>query len=145
MKTLHRMLLPAIAAGGLLLSAPAVWSAPPDAPPGYGRHAERMEQYRAELQEKLKLTPQQEGAWKTFSEKMKPAPWPRRDRAPSADLPAPERMEQMLARMKEFESHMAERLAAVKEFYAVLTPEQRKVFDDQFNKMVAERSHHRRS
>jgi len=140
------MLLPALAAGGLLLSTPAVWSAPPDAPPpGPGRHAERMERYRAELQEKLKLTPQQENAWKTFNEKMKPPAWPRRDRAQSTDLPAPERMEQMLARMKEFESHMAERLAAVKEFYAVLTPEQRKVFDDQFNKMVAERRHHRRS
>ena len=38
----------------------------------------------------------------------------------------------MLAQMKQHETSMDERLGAVKTFYAVLTPEQQKVFDDQF-------------
>lgn len=151
MKTLRGALLPPLATVGLaaalvLSCAQAGWSAETDtpAPRDPGRYAERMERYRAELHDKLKLTPQQENAWRTFTERTKAAaaPWPRDERAELASLTAPERMERMLARMKEFEGRMAERLAAVKEFYAVLTPEQRKVFDEQFDRLIAQRHHH---
>lgn len=87
------------------------------------------------LHDKLKLTPEQETAWKSFHEKMKPTESRNRpDRSELASLHAPERREKMLSMMKEHENRMAERVAAVKEFYAVLTPEQQKLFDDQFSK-----------
>ena len=91
-------------------------------------HAKHM----ARLHDKLKLTAAQEPAWKTFTEKTKPDP--ARRMAASAELAkmnTPERMDRMLALMKEGEARMAERVAAVKEFYAQLTPEQQKTFDDQ--------------
>lgn len=102
---------------------------------GSGRFAERIEKHQAALHDKLKLNAEQETAWKKFTEKMKPAESRKRpDPSELSALHAPERMERMLAMMKEHESRMAERVAAVKEFYAVLTPEQQKLFDDQFSK-----------
>ena len=101
---------------------------------GPGKYAERIEKRQAALHDKLKLTPVQETAWKSFSEKMKPGTRNRPDRSALSALPAPERMEKMLSMMKEHESRMADRVAAVKEFYAVLTPEQQKLFDDQFSR-----------
>lgn len=49
--------------------------------------------------------------------------------------------------MKRAEACLAERTAAVKEFYAVLTPAQQKTFDENFKKMGQHRfgqrgSHH---
>lgn len=103
------------------------------------RMKERMAKRQAELHDKLKLTAAQGPAWKSFTEKMKPANPPARpDRAEMDKLTAPERMERGLAMMKEREKIMADRLTAVKEFYAVLTPEQQKVFNDEFGK----RPHH---
>lgn len=102
---------------------------------GPGKFAERIEKRQAALHDKLKLTPEQETAWKKFSAKMKPAEFRKRpDPSELSALHAPERMERMLAMMKEHESRMADRVAAVKEFYAVLTPEQQKLFDDQFSR-----------
>lgn len=107
------------------------------------RMKERMAKREAELRDKLKLTAAQEPAWKTFTEKMKPGNPPARpDRAEMEKLTAPERMEKALAMMKEREKRMTERVAAVKEFYVVLTPEQQKVFDAEFAKRP---HHHRRS
>ncbi len=103
------------------------------------RMKERMAKRQAELHDKLKLTAEQEPAWKSFTEKMKPANPPTRpDRAEMDKLTAPERMERGLAMMKEREKIMADRLTAVKEFYAVLTLEQQKVFNAEFGK----RPHH---
>ena len=102
---------------------------------GPGKFAERIEKRQAEMHDKLKLTPEQETAWKSFHEKMKPADsFKRPDPSAFSALHAPERMEKMLAMMKEHESRMADRVAAVKEFYAVLTPEQQKLFDDQLSR-----------
>ncbi|HEX7647473.1 MAG TPA: Spy/CpxP family protein refolding chaperone [Noviherbaspirillum sp.] len=102
-----------------------------------GRFAEhmkaRMEKRAAEMHDKLHLNPSQETAWNAYIAKMKPANPPSRpDRAALDKMTAPERMEFMLARMKEHEQKMADRIAATKEFYAVLTPEQKKIFDDGF-------------
>lgn len=101
---------------------------------GSGKFAERIEKRQAELHDKLKLTSEQETAWKKFSEKMKPESRNRPDQSELSALHAPERMERMLSMMKEHESRMTDRVAAVKEFYAVLTPEQQKLFDDQFSR-----------
>jgi protein CpxP len=90
------------------------------------------EQHLAKLHDKLKLTAQQEPAWKKFV-----ANNPMADKAARPDpaeiqkLNAPQRLEKGLEHMKAMEARMTEHLAALKEFYAVLTPEQQKTFDEQ--------------
>ncbi len=125
--------LVAFAAAALLTGAAI---ADNDAGPGPGhrpdaaRFLAHMEKHRARLHDRLKLTPDQEAAWKTFSEKTQPqAPRIRAVRSELAGLSAPARMDRMIALMKERESRMTDRAAAVKEFYAVLKPEQQKLFD----------------
>ena len=111
--------------------------------PGYGgrggmmgMNPERMEkmheQHLATLHDKLKLTAQQEPAWKKFAA-VKPMADPANRPNPDemAKLNAPQRMEKGLEHMKAMEAKMTEHLAALKEFYAVLTPEQQKIFDEQ--------------
>lgn len=91
---------------------------------------ERMAKRHAALHDKLKLTAAQEPAWKTFTDAMMPTDMPQRpDHAELAKLPAPERMEKMMGLMKDREQRMEKQLAALKTFYATLTPEQKKVFD----------------
>lgn len=103
---------------------------------GMGMNPERMEkrhaQHLATLHDKLKLTAQQEPAWKKFAAVNPMADKSvRPDPAEMAKLNAPQRMEKGLEHMKTMEAKMAEHLAALKEFYAVLTPEQQKIFDEQ--------------
>lgn len=100
-----------------------------------GRMKEHMVRRAAELHDKLKLNASQETAWKTYIAKVKPGEFPARpDPAELDKLTAPERMERMLAHMKDAEKRMADHIAATKEFYAVLTPEQKKIFDDEFRR-----------
>lgn len=97
---------------------------------------DRMAKREKALHDKLKLTPEQEPAWSKFTEAMKPGTPPARaDRAKMASMTAPERMDAMVERMKEGQTRMEARAAAVKEFYGVLTPDQQKVFDKAFAKM----------
>ena len=100
-----------------------------------GRDSAKMEKYHeehlAKLHDKLKLTAQQEPAWKKFSANNPMADKSLRpDPAEMAKLNAPQRMEKGLEHMKTMEAKMTEHLAALKEFYAVLTPEQQKTFDE---------------
>ena len=95
---------------------------------------ERMEKmhekHLARLHDKLKLSAQQETAWKKFA-----ASGPMRgkmdrpDPAAMEKLNAPQRLEKGIEHMRAMEARMAEHLKALKEFYAVLTPEQQKTFD----------------
>lgn len=101
---------------------------------------EHVAKRQAALHEKLKLTASQEAAWKTYAAAATPDIRMRPDRAAWAALTAPERMEKMLAKMQEREAHMTRHLAAMKTFYAVLSPEQQKVFNDNVG---AGRGHHR--
>jgi periplasmic protein CpxP/Spy len=108
--------------------------------PDAGKFLAHMEKNRARLHDKLKLAPEQEAAWKVFAEKTKPqAPRIKAVRSELAALPAPARMDRMIALMKERESRMVDRAAAVKEFYAVLTPEQQKLFDEQTARRLRKR------
>ena len=92
-----------------------------------------IQKRQSELHAKLKLNAEQESAWKAYSEKMTPAGnWTKPNRTELSSLPAPQRMEKKLAQMKEHEARMSDRVSAVQTFYAVLTPEQQKIFDDQF-------------
>ena len=79
----------------------------------------------------LKLQPEQEKAWADWSTpiKARAANMKRPVSKRCRKLPAPERMAQMLARMKAHEQEMEAALAATRSFYDVLTPEQRQVFD----------------
>jgi Spy/CpxP family protein refolding chaperone len=108
-------------------------------------HAARFEDRQILLHAKLKLTAEQEPAWNTFAGKVKPVAADERSERPEpeefAKLTAPERMEAMLAGMKAREERMTAHLAAVKEFYAVLTPEQQKVFDTEFGMPMRRHAH----
>jgi len=94
------------------------------------RMAARRAAHAKELHDKLQLNAEQETAWKTMEAAMKPAAERKRlDIAEMEKLTAPERMEKMIERMKQHEATMGARLDAVKAFYAVLSPEQRQIFD----------------
>ncbi|MDO9192450.1 MAG: Spy/CpxP family protein refolding chaperone [Undibacterium sp.] len=110
----------------------------------HAKMAERMkagmEKHQKELHDKLKLTAAQEPAWKTFTDAIAPeAMAARPDRAAMEKLTAPERMEKMLALSKERQAKMEGHLAALKTFYAVLTPEQKKILDASHSRMDGHR------
>lgn len=98
----------------------------------------RMDARHAALKEQLKLTPEQEAAWASFAAShkvpagMKGQPMEMPD---LSKLTTPERIDKMkelrAQRMAERTAAMDQRAEATKAFYAALTPEQQKVFDDQ--------------
>lgn len=95
--------------------------------------AKFMEKRLADMHTRLKLTDQQEGAWKSFTDKIKPAPATERpDFAALSKLPTPERLDRMETFRKEHQLRQTTHIAAVKEFYGQLTAEQQKVFDANF-------------
>lgn len=75
------------------------------------------EQHQTKIHEALKLSSTQEAAWQKLIASHKDHP------QELEKLPVPERMEKII-------SHMQKHLAVLKEFYALLTPEQRKTFDE---------------
>lgn len=100
----------------------------------------RMHKHRTEMHDKLKLSAAQEPAWKSFVEASTPeARHAAPDRKEMEKLSTPERMEKMLERVKQHQSKMEQHLAALKTFYAVLTPEQQKIFDDGHRRMQKHR------
>jgi hypothetical protein len=116
-----------------------------------GSRAERrerfMEERLAELRNELKLTQAQEADWNTWSAKIKEIKekkQSRPDREAMKNLPAPERLEKMIELHKAKTAYLEEALAATKTFYATLTPEQRKVFDEKtpFGKRAHKKWHH---
>jgi Spy/CpxP family protein refolding chaperone len=118
------------------------------------RHAEfeaRRAQRIAKLHDELRITPAQESAWSAFVASMKPAQHnggehggrQHGDRAAWAGLTAPQRAEKMLAMQKERTAAMEQRVAALNSFYSVLSPEQKKVFDEKTARMQERFGHHR--
>ena len=94
---------------------------------------QRMAEQQNRLKEALQLTPAQESAWAQFIATMKPGSQGMGavDRNEWSQLSTPERMEKMQPLHNARQARMNERLEAVKRFYAVLTPEQQKIFDQQ--------------
>ncbi len=97
----------------------------------------RMAQHQAELKAALKITTAQEAAWTTFTASMVPPAGQkaqRPTREEMAKLSTPERIDKMKAMRTEHHAVMSlemdKRADAVKAFYATLTPEQQKVFDE---------------
>lgn len=96
------------------------------------QRAGRVEQHQKTLHDALKLTPDQEPAWQNFTRSMQgPTRSDHPDRDAWSKLTTPERAEKMLDLAKQRQERMAEHVAALKTFYAVLTPEQKKIFDEQ--------------
>lgn len=131
------LLSSALLAASLGFAAAPAFANPQDCGPMWapgefrGHRAEQMEQHHKKLHALLKLTPEQEGAWKKMvdSEQAMPRMAPGKPED-WAKLTTPERAEKMLDQMKERQAHMVEHVAALKEFYGALTPEQKKTFDD---------------
>ena len=97
------------------------------------KRVERMAQRQAKLHDALRLTSAQEGAWRDYQAAIKPEPRGERkrmDRDAYKAMSAPQRMEMRIAMQKERTARMESRLNATKAFYAQLTAEQRKTFDD---------------
>lgn len=93
---------------------------------------ERMDQRAKRMHDALKITPAQEGAWQAYIAALK-SNMPQRgqfDRAAFKEMPAPERMEKRIEMARNHITRMENNLAATKTFYAQLTPEQQKLFDE---------------
>lgn len=83
------------------------------------------------LHARLKLTADQEGAWKTLTDTMMSAHARPDDTSTDWEsLTTPQRADKMLERSKQHAQNMEAHVNAMKAFYAVLTPEQKKIFDD---------------
>lgn len=103
---------------------------------------EQREQYmvqRAEaFKRKLQLTPEQEPAWNSFLQSMKPdadARKARLDWQGMDQLTTPERIDRMRALRSQRAAEMDRRGDAVKAFYGTLTPAQQKTFDAEGKRM----------
>lgn len=96
------------------------------------RWQERFQRRMGELKQQLQLSPGQEGAWNDFIEQMQPRPGERLriDREQMARLTTPERIDRLRALRDQRNAEMDRRAEATKAFYATLTPEQKKSFDD---------------
>lgn len=92
------------------------------------QRAEMRKQRTSRLHEALKLTQEQESAWVIYAESMKEPACPTSPPEGAAST-APERAERMLERAKQHVERMSAHVQAIKRFYAVLTPEQKKTFD----------------
>jgi protein CpxP len=108
----------------------------------------RHEQHLQALKAKLQLSAEQEPAWTTFASAMAmPAQRPARpDWKEIANLSTPERIDRMKAlrqqRQTEMNAQMDRRGEASKAFYASLNAEQKKTFDDETRKHMAQRGEH---
>ena len=103
------------------------------------RMAQRHAQHLAELKTQLKLDSTQENAWTTFSQSMQPpAVLPvRPDRAAMEKLSTPERLDMMQKHRAHMDAQMQKHVEATKAFYAVLSADQKKVFDGETAKFMA--------
>ena len=119
-------------------AAPTAQSAPAPAKKAHGPEArEAREAHMAKrmqaLKASLKLNANQETAWNSYIAAVKPqrpAPEERPERPDFAKLTTPERIDAMQAMHTKHQAAMDQRNQATKAFYASLTPEQQKVFDE---------------
>jgi len=139
----------AVSISAVTVAAFAQMPPPPGGPHGRAPSAEQIakfEQMRAKhqaaLHDKLKITAAQETAWKLFLDKTKPVPFDaaaRPNKEDWAKLTTPQRLDKKQEFMRKREAFAEQRIAATKEFYATLSPEQQKTFDAEFAKMERHR------
>ena len=107
--------------------------------PAMAGHEHHMsaEQMAAHLRAVLQLRPDQEGALQTLAAAMKPPEGANHDMGSAGPegmehdqgLTTPQRLDRMQAHMNRMHEHMAAHVAAIKTFYAQLSPTQQKAFD----------------
>lgn len=101
-----------------------------------------VDSHLADLKTALKITTAQEGAWQAFATKAKQQAetmQAMRGKMQDATGTAPERMAQRTEMMKQHLGSMETMTAAVKDLYAVLTPEQKAIADQHFGMMGGKR------
>jgi len=96
------------------------------------KRLEHFDQRMVKLHVALRLTSSQETTWTGFVSKLQPAKTERHDPQQWQSLSTPERLDRMLDNMKSREQKMTERAASILSFYATLTPDQQRTFDQQF-------------
>lgn len=94
------------------------------------KRAERMQQRHQQLHASLKLNVDQESGWKKYADSMQPPACPEGKTDDLSKLTAPERADKMLEFSKKQQERMTEHVGALKTFYATLSPEQKKTFDN---------------
>ena len=94
---------------------------------------ERMARRQAEMKQKLQITPAQEGAWNNWTQTMRPpAARPQRPNfVEFARMTTPQRIDRMREMRNQRNAERDRRGDATKAFYAQLSPQQQKVFDEQ--------------
>lgn len=146
MNTIRKTLVIACATLGLLGSVYANeehghgghgFGTPPTLEQVQAHFAERL----AKLHTKLNLQASQEAAWTTFSAAITPTSLPTPP-AHADNLTAPDRAQKMLDALKQHEAVATAHVAALKTFYAALSPEQQKTFDENFKMMRPHGPHH---
>ncbi len=93
---------------------------------------DRQEARSKALHAILNLRPDQEAAFQAFQAAMTPParePHDRGGQADAAEMTTPQRLDRMAERMAKHEAEFQRRAAAIKSFYAVLSPEQQRAFD----------------
>jgi periplasmic protein CpxP/Spy len=103
---------------------------------GDQRHGKQMEQHHHQLHQRLKLTAEQQPAWQKLMDSEQPSRAAEAKPADHAKLTVPERAERRLARLKAELERQTNHLAALKTLYQVLTPEQKKVFEEFHSKQA---------
>jgi protein CpxP len=123
-------------------AAPAMHRPHPDQ---QARFAEFKAKKEAEIHDLLKITPEQEGAWKAFLSRVTPPPQdhsaPPRPHTVGEAPTAPQMLEHKLERLQKEEARVRAFLDATKELYAVLTPDQRKLADYIYRQHAKEGHH----
>ena len=134
--------LGALACGALAQTADAPGPMPHAANPHTDWMQRMAAKHHARLKAKLKITAAQEGAWNAYLDSMKPMFHEGKRPDVHQDfekLSAPEFMDKVMQIHKEREATMdaalESRTAAIKTFYAQLSPEQKTVFDREFAHM----------
>lgn len=139
MKSSHLRLSMIAAAAPLVIAGASLaqgqFSGPPPAPPGPdGAPPSQPPMSQAQyMSQTLRLRPDQNAALQAFLAAVAPPPG-LQDRIRAQDermasAPTPQRLDMMLARMDESRALMVSRIEATKRFYAQLTPDQQRIFD----------------
>lgn len=145
MNTLRKNVLIAMTVLGMGTAAVAVQAqnAAPEARHGWAaaspqeraaKMAEHFAKRQAKLHDALQLSGGQESAWAAYQASIRPdgsMMAAMGDRKAWAAMPAPQRMEKMIAMSKQHTARMESQLGALNTFYSTLNPAQKQIFDAQ--------------
>jgi Spy/CpxP family protein refolding chaperone len=133
MKLKVRALAIAGLAAPALLTGAAAWAQPSGPPQGqYGQPPAPQDMAR-QLRQSLSLRPDQESALQDFVRAMTPPAGYQRQmyehQLEMRTMSTPQRLDAMVSQMDEMRQTMLARVQATKAFYATLTPDQKRKFD----------------